>query len=157
MSQNHKSPIEVQGIAIAILSTNDSDFVSLPDMLNAKDGDFLITDWLRNRNTVEFLEIRESINALDFNYGDFPAIRSQAGLNNHKTSVTKWEEKTRERPFLEVRGRSFPPKGRPGLTGGANARHIEPRCTRATACGRDAFALRLRLKEKLINNASDCP
>ena len=65
-------------------------------MLRAKDGDFFISDWLRNRNTVEFLGIWESVFNPDFNYGEFAAIRSQAGLNNYKISVKEWVEKTGE-------------------------------------------------------------
>jgi phage terminase large subunit-like protein len=82
MSKNKKSTIEVQGTAIAIISQNDTDYISLTDMLKAKDGDFFISDWLRNRNTVEFLGIWESIYNPDFNYGEFATIRSQAGLNS---------------------------------------------------------------------------
>ena len=63
-------------------------------MLKAKDGDFFISDWLRNRNTVEFLGIWESVNNPDFNYGEFAIIKSQAGLNNYKISVREWVEKT---------------------------------------------------------------
>jgi len=63
-------------------------------MLKAKDGDFFISDWLRNRNTVEFLGIWEQIHNPDFNYGEFAIIRSQAGLNNYKISVKEWVEKT---------------------------------------------------------------
>jgi len=44
--------IIVQGENITI--TKD-DYISLTDMLKAKDGDFFISDWLRNRNTVEYL------------------------------------------------------------------------------------------------------
>ena len=95
MSKTRASTIEVQGTAITILSTKDADFISLTDMLKAKDGDFFITDWLRNRNTVEFLGIWENINNPDFNYGEFATIRSQAGLNNYKVSVKEWVGKTR--------------------------------------------------------------
>ncbi len=63
-------------------------------MLKAKDGDFFISDWLRNRNTVEFLGIWESVNNPNFNYGEFATIRTQAGLNNYKISVKEWVEKT---------------------------------------------------------------
>ena len=49
--------IEVKGTAITILNDGEQDFISLTDMLKAKDGDFFISDWLRNRNTVEFLGI----------------------------------------------------------------------------------------------------
>jgi hypothetical protein len=63
-------------------------------MLKAKDGDFFISDWLRNRNTVEFLGIWENVFNTNFNYGEFAIIKSQAGLNNYKISVKEWQEKT---------------------------------------------------------------
>ena len=63
-------------------------------MLRAKDGDFFISDWLRNRNTVEYLGIWETINNSDFNSGEFAIIKSQAGLNSYKLSVKEWVEKT---------------------------------------------------------------
>jgi hypothetical protein len=63
-------------------------------MLKAKDGDFFISDWLRNRNTVEFLGIWERVYNPDFNYGEYAIIKSQAGLNNYKISVKEWVEKT---------------------------------------------------------------
>jgi hypothetical protein len=63
-------------------------------MLKAKDGDFFIADWLRNRNTVEFLGIWESVFNPNFNYGEFAIIKSQVGLNNYKISVKEWVEKT---------------------------------------------------------------
>ncbi|WP_373274996.1 KilA-N domain-containing protein [Parapedobacter tibetensis] len=72
---------------MTIISAEADDFISLTDMLNAKDGDFFISDWLRNRNTVEFLGIWESVNNPDFNYGEFAVIKNQAGLNGYKISV----------------------------------------------------------------------
>ena len=53
-------------------------------MLNAKNGDFFVSDWLRNRNTMEFLGVWERIYNPNFNYGEFATIRNQAGLNNFK-------------------------------------------------------------------------
>ena len=81
----------VQGERITI--TKD-DYISLTDMLKAKDGDFFISDWLRNRNTVEYLGIWERIHNPDFNYGEFALIKSQAGLNSYKISVKEWAAKT---------------------------------------------------------------
>jgi hypothetical protein len=95
MKKSKSTKIEVQGTAIGIISQNDTDYISLTDMLKAKDGEFFISDWLRNRNTVEFLGIWESIYNPDFNYGEFATIRSQAGLNSYKISVKEWVEKTR--------------------------------------------------------------
>ncbi len=69
---------------------NDNDYISLTDMLKAKDGDFFISDWLRNRNTIEFIGIWEQIYNPDFNYGEFAIIKSQAGLNSYKIRVKEW-------------------------------------------------------------------
>ena len=95
----------VQGIEISIISEKENDYISLTDMLKAKDGDFFISDWLRNRNTVEFLGIWESIYNPNFNYGEFAIIRSQAGLNNYKISVKEWVEKTNATGLKATAGR----------------------------------------------------
>jgi KilA-N domain len=86
--------IQVKGIEIAVIQEDKEDFISLTDMLKAKDGEFFISDWLRNRNTVEFLGIWESVYNPSFNYGEFAIIKSQAGLNSYKISVKEWVEKT---------------------------------------------------------------
>lgn len=86
--------IHVLGNTIQVIRENQHTFISLTDMLKAKDGDFFIADWLRNRNTVEFLGIWETVNNPDFNYGEFATIRSQAGLNSYKLSTKEWVEKT---------------------------------------------------------------
>ena len=91
MSKPAKTTIEVQGTAITVVSNQDEDYISLTDMLKAKDGDFFISDWLRNRNTVEFLGIWESVYNPAFNYGEFATIKSQAGLNSYKLSVKDWK------------------------------------------------------------------
>ncbi len=86
--------INVKGTKITVLTVENEDYISLTDMLKAKDGDFFISDWLRNRNTVEFLGIWEKIHNPNFNYGEFAIIRSKAGLHNYKISVKEWVEKT---------------------------------------------------------------
>ncbi|RVT76504.1 KilA-N domain-containing protein [Flavobacterium sufflavum] len=86
--------LNVQGKEINIIQSNNQDYISITDMLKAKDGDFFISDWLRNRNTIEYLGIWERIHNPDFNYGEFAIIKSQAGLNNYKLSVKEWVEKT---------------------------------------------------------------
>lgn len=88
------SKINVRGTEITILKEDIGDYISITDMLKAKDGDFFVSDWLRNRNTVEFLGVWETVNNPGFNYGEFAIIRSQAGLNNYKISVKEWVEKT---------------------------------------------------------------
>jgi len=97
--------IDVKGTQIAVYSQDDMDFISLTDMLRAKDGDFFIADWLRNRNTVEFLGIWQQIYNPDFNYGEFAIIRSQAGLNSYKLSVKEWVGKTNAIGLVAKAGR----------------------------------------------------
>jgi KilA-N domain len=108
MSSLKKTILEVQGTAITVLTAKDEDFISLTDMLKAKDGNFFISDWLRNRNTVEFLGIWETVHNPGFNYGEFAAIKSQAGLNSYKISVKDWVEKTRAIGLKASAGRYAP-------------------------------------------------
>jgi hypothetical protein len=86
--------IKVKGREISIHNSGSDYYISLTDMVKAKDGDFFIADWLRNRNTIEFLGIWEKISNPGFNYGEFAIIKSKAGLNNFRISVKEWVEKT---------------------------------------------------------------
>jgi hypothetical protein len=97
--------IQVQGNEITLFIENDGDFISLTDILKSKDGDFFISDWLRNRNTVEFLGAWEQLNNSNFNYGEFATITSKAGLNSYKISVKEWVEKTNAIGIRAVAGR----------------------------------------------------
>jgi hypothetical protein len=90
---------------ITILKVNDEDYISITDMLKAKDGEFFISDWLRNRNTIEYLGIWEKIHNPDFNYGEFAIITSKAGLNSYKLSVKDWSEKTKAIGLVAKTGR----------------------------------------------------
>lgn len=76
---------------INVVSINNEDYICITDMLKAKDGDFFISDWLRNRNTLEYLGIWERLYNPGFNYGEFATIRNQAGLNSFKISVKEYE------------------------------------------------------------------
>ena len=84
----------VKGIEIRTKRINSEDYICISDMLKAKDGDFFITDWLRNRNTLEYLGIWEQVFNPDFNCGEFATIKSHAGLNSFKISVKEWVEST---------------------------------------------------------------
>ena len=95
----------VKGFEISIISKKENDYISLTDMLKAKDGDFFISDWLRNRNTVEFLGIWEGVHNPNFNYGEFAIIKSQVGLNSYKISVKEWVEKTKAIGLKAATGR----------------------------------------------------
>ena len=86
--------ITVKGIQIGIKEESGQKFISLTDMIRGKEGVFFISDWLRNRNTIEFIGIWEVVNNQNFNYGEFAIIKSQAGLNSYRLSVKEWVDKT---------------------------------------------------------------
>lgn len=69
--------IEVEGKIITIVDHNSEDYISLTDMIKAKDGSFFISDWLRNANTLDYISAWESMYNPDFNYGEFATIRSR--------------------------------------------------------------------------------
>ena len=88
------SKIIVQETEIMGSKVKGEDDICITDMLKAKDGDFFVTDWLRNRNTMEFLGVWERIYNPNFNYGEFATIRNQAGLNSIKISVKEFVART---------------------------------------------------------------
>jgi hypothetical protein len=97
MSKPKKSIIEVRGTAITIVSQKEQDFISLTDIARFKSTDRfddLIRNWLRNRNTVEFLGVWERLNNPGFNPVEFDGIRIQAGLNSFTLTPKQWIEKT---------------------------------------------------------------
>ncbi len=85
--------IEVEG-NISIFNHRSGDFISLTDIMNAKDGSFFISDWLRNANTLDCTSAWESMHNPGFNYGEFATIRKQAGSNAFKISVKEFIGKT---------------------------------------------------------------
>jgi hypothetical protein len=86
--------IKVQEIEVSVIQVNDEDYICITDMIKAKDGEFFVADWLRNRNTLEYLGIWEQVYNPGFNYGEFAIIKSKAGLNNFKISVKEFSERT---------------------------------------------------------------
>ena len=99
------SELNVLNTKISYIKIEDEDYISITDMLKSKDGNFFISDWLRNRNTIEFLGIWEEIHNPTFNYGEFAIIKSQAGLNSYKISVKEWAQKTNAIGIISKTGR----------------------------------------------------
>lgn len=92
--QNVMAKITVQNTEVNVIKVNGEDYICLTDMLRAKDGDFFITDWLRNRNTLEYIGIWEKVYNPNFNWGEFAIIRNQSGLNSFKISVKEFVART---------------------------------------------------------------
>jgi len=97
--------LKVGNQTINYTTINNEDYISITDMLKSKDGEFFVSDWLRNRNTIEFLGIWEELHNPNFNYGEFAIIKSQAGLNSYKISVKEWVLKTNAIGIIAKAGR----------------------------------------------------
>ena len=93
-----KLKIEAQGHEIAVLAyENQDDFISLTDIARQKNKDrtdIVILNWLRNRNTIEFLGVWERMHNPNFKPIEFDGIRSQAGLNSFVLTPKQWIEST---------------------------------------------------------------
>jgi hypothetical protein len=108
MSKNKSTSIEVQGTVITVLSHSRHDFISLTDIARYKDSvrtDYLIQNWLRNRNTIEFLGIWEQLNNPAFNPIEFDGIRKQAGLNSFILTAKRWIDATGAVGLISKAGR----------------------------------------------------
>lgn len=89
--------IDVKGTSITILSGGKEDYISLTDIARYKDNehtDDLVRNWLRNRNTLEYLGIWEQLNNPHFNPVEFDGIKMKAGLNSFTLTPKRWIETT---------------------------------------------------------------
>ena len=97
---------KVQGKDIHITKVDEKDYISLTDMANGfEGGNALIDNWLRNKNTIEFLAVWESINNPLFNSIEFEGIKTEAGSNRFTLSVRKWVENTNAKGVFSKTGR----------------------------------------------------
>lgn len=87
----------VKGRDVAVLTRHDEDYICITDIArykNAEHTDDLIRNWLRNRNTIEFLGIWEQLNNPGFKPVEFDGFRKQAGLNSFTLTPGQWIERT---------------------------------------------------------------
>jgi hypothetical protein len=97
MTTNRNPTLTVQGNAIALKRTRLGDYISLTDIARSRDAenaDVLVRDWLKNRNTVEFLGIWETVQNPKFDMPEFDAICAKAGLNSFSLSPRQWIQRT---------------------------------------------------------------
>lgn len=97
MSKARKATVNVKGTEITVLVHREQDYISLTDIARHKDAertDYLISNWMRNRNTIEFLGIWETLNNPKFNPIEFDGFRKSAGLNSFILTVKQWTERT---------------------------------------------------------------
>lgn len=98
--------ITVQEKTINIHSIDGEDYICLTDMARGEEGADHIKNWMRNRNTVEFLGLWESMNNPDFKGVEFDTFRKDAGLNSFTLSPKKWVEATDAKGIISKPGRN---------------------------------------------------
>jgi len=100
--------IEVKGTNVRILKREESDYISLTDMAHYKEPgrtDHVIQNWMRNRNTVEFLGIWEQLNNPNFKPLEFEGFRRKAGLNSFVLTPKQWIIATNAIGIVSKQGR----------------------------------------------------
>jgi hypothetical protein len=101
-----KKTINVQGTSISIVVERQEEYISLTDMTLNFGGSSAIERWLRNKDTIEFLGVWETMNnATNFKSPEFEGIRNEAGTNRFGLSVKEWVEKTNAKGILAKAGR----------------------------------------------------
>ena len=105
--QDHMAKIIVQNTNITIISVNGDDYISLTDLARHKSDEpnAVIANWMRNRNTIEYLGIWEQLYNPDFKPTEFEGFRMQAGLNAFTLSPKKWIDATNAIGIISKSGR----------------------------------------------------
>lgn len=101
------SIINANGLDIRISSINEDDYISLTDIAKYRSDDptAVIQNWLRNRNTLEFLGLWEQMNNTNFKPLEFEVFRNEAGLNSFVLSPKKWIKATNAIGMISKSGR----------------------------------------------------
>ena len=99
--------ITVKDTSVTIISVNENDYINLTDIAKYKSNDptAVIGNWLRNRNTIEYLGIWESLYNPNFKPLEFEGFKKEAGLNAFTLSPTKWINTTNAIGIISKSGR----------------------------------------------------
>ena len=104
-----KKTMEIQGKTVRVTTNQMEDYICITDMAksgnrNSKHYD-IVRNYIRNKNTIEFLGLWEELHNPDFNYDGFDAIRKEAGTNKFTMSVGEWIKQTSAKGVCAIMGR----------------------------------------------------
>lgn len=108
MVAKNKQIMIVQGIEISLLQRNEEDYICITDMVKGKDTerpDMVIQNWMRNKDTIEFLGLWEHLNNPDFNPVEFEGFRKNAGTNRFSLTPKAWINATNAIGIVSKAGR----------------------------------------------------
>ena len=101
------SKVNVKGISVSVKKSNHNDYISLTDIAKYKSSspNDVIKNWIRNKDTIEFLGLWEKINNINFKQVEFDGFRNEAGRNAFTMSPKKWIEGTNAIGIISESGR----------------------------------------------------
>ncbi len=109
MTKTKKDQIFAKGLAIQVYTEDfKNDYISLTDIAKYKNNDdprFVIQNWMRNRNTLEYIGLWEILNNPDFNRVQFDTFRNEAGLNRFIMTPQRWIDSTNAIGIISKAGR----------------------------------------------------
>lgn len=108
MTQKKIKRISVKGLEIDTFKKSESDYISLTDIARYKDenrSDYIIQNWLRNRETIEFLGLWEKINNSNFKSIEFDGFKQNSGLNSFSLTPQRWVDGTKAIGIISKKGR----------------------------------------------------
>ena len=108
MAKEKKSTINVQGLAVTIISQSQDDYISITDIARQRDAersDYILQNWMRNRSTIEFIGLWEQLRNPTFNSIEFDGIKSLAGSNSFSLTPKRWIEATNAIGIVSKTGR----------------------------------------------------
>ena len=99
--------VNVKDTSVSVIKYDETDFISLTDIAKFKseEPNAVIANWLRNRNTIEYLGIWETLYNTDFKPLEFEGFKKESGLNAFTLSPTKWIESTNAKGIIVKSGR----------------------------------------------------
>ena len=103
-----KPKLQVLDHTISTTTKDGNEYICITDIAKYKGNDraaHIIGNWLRNRNTVEFLGIWEQLNNPDFKVLEFEDFKKQAGLNSFTLTSKQWSERTSAIGLISKAGR----------------------------------------------------
>ena len=119
------SELDIKGTVVRVVKINGVDFVCLTDMakLRSEDPSFTINHWMRNRMTIEYLGLWETLYNPNFKPTEFGRFREESGLNAFVLSPTKWITATKAIGIIAQSGRYGGTERMRGATSRSSSRH----------------------------------
>lgn len=99
-----KRIINVEGNSISVIKVGNEDYISLTEMVKNEEGNDHIRNWMRNRNTIEYLGTWEGLYNPIFKGVEFDTFRKEAGLNSFNMTPKKWVEATNAKGIISKAG-----------------------------------------------------